>query len=144
MPRRYITVAEQQQITSRAGGRCEYCKSTIAHSPQSFACEHVIPVAEGGETELENLALSCGGCNGHKHIKVRAIDPVSQGEVSLYHPRQQAWHEHFIWSADHLRMIGITPTGRATVSALKLNRPGVINLRKLLIMAQLHPPNAIV
>jgi hypothetical protein len=36
-------------------------------------------------------------------------------------------------------MIGITATGRATVEALKLNRHGVVNLRKLLIMADSHP-----
>ncbi|MBD2329272.1 HNH endonuclease signature motif containing protein [Alkalinema sp. FACHB-956] len=141
MPRRYITVAEQQQIIARAGRRCEYCKSTIDHTPQSFACEHILPIAEGGETDLENLALSCGGCNGHKHTKTQAIDPISQAIVPLFHPRQQVWREHFTWSLDTLRVIGITATGRATVNALKLNRAGVVNLRKLLIMAGLHPPD---
>jgi hypothetical protein len=141
MPRRYITVAEQQQIIARAGRRCEYCKSSIDHSPQSFACEHTIPIAEGGDTTLENLALACGGCNGHKHTKIQAIDPISKSQVPLYHPRQQNWHDHFTWSLDALKIIGITATGRATVNALKLNRDGVINLRKLLILAGLHPPN---
>jgi hypothetical protein len=141
MPRRYITVAEQQQIIARAGRRCEYCKSSIDHSPQSFVCEHTIPIAEGGDTTLENLALACGGCNGHKHTKIRAIGPISKSQVPLYHPRQQNWYEHFTWSVDALKIIGITTTGRATVNALKLNRDGVINLRKLLILAGLHPPN---
>jgi hypothetical protein len=141
MPRRYITIAEQQEIIARAKRRCEYCKCTIDHTPQSFTCEHIIPIVAGGETELYNLALSCGGCNGHKHIKTQSLDPISQTQVQLYHPRQQLWHEHFMWSADGLKVIGITPTGRATVNTLKLNRPGVINLRKLLIMAGLHPPN---
>jgi hypothetical protein len=141
MPRRYITVAEQQQIIDRAGRRCEYCKSSIDHSPQSFTCEHTIPIAQGGETTLDNLALACGGCNGHKHTKIQAIDPISQIQVPLYHPRQQLWSDHFTWSLDTLKMMGITATGRATVSALRLNRDGVINLRKLLIMARLHPPH---
>jgi HNH endonuclease len=141
MPRRYITVAEQQQIIARAKRRCEYCKSTIDHTPQPFACEHIVPIVEGGETDLNNLALSCGGCNGHKHIKTRAIDPISQIQVPLYNPRQQPWYEHFTWSPDTLRVVGITATGRATINALKLNRLGVINLRKLLIMANLHPPD---
>jgi hypothetical protein len=141
MPRRYITVAEQQQIIARAGRRCEYCKSSIDHSPQSFTCEHTIPIAEGGDTTLENLALACGGCNGHKHTKIQAIDPISKSQVPLYHPRQQNWYEHFTWSVDTLKIVGITTTGRATVNALKLNRDGVINLRKLLILAGLHPPN---
>jgi hypothetical protein len=38
-------------------------------------------------------------------------------------------------------MIGLTACGRATIAALKLNRLGVVNLRRLLITAQLHPPD---
>ena len=141
MTRRYITVGEQKEIVARSGRRCEYCKCTIDHTPQSFACEHIVPIAAGGETVLENLALSCGGCNGHKHTKIQAIDPISQVQVPLYNPRQQVWDEHFTWSLDSLTVIGITATGRATVDALKINRSGVMNLRRLLIMAGLHPPN---
>jgi hypothetical protein len=142
MSRRYITVAEQQEIIARAGRRCEYCKCTIDHTPQSFACEHIVPIAAGGETTLDNLALACGGCNGHKHTKIQALDPISQIQVPLYHPRRQVWDEHFTWSLDWLKVIGITATGRATVSTLKLNRNGVINLRQLLILAKLHPPGS--
>ncbi len=78
-----------------------------------------MPIAEGGETDLENLALACGGCNGHKHTKTQAIDPISQVTVPLFHPRQQVWREQFTWSLDALRVIGITATGkRATVQTL--------------------------
>lgn len=141
MPKRYITAAEQQQIIERADRRCEYCKCTMDHSSQSFEIEHIIPLAVGGETSLDNLALACGGCNGHKYTKVEALDPVSQTQVPLYHPRQQAWQDHFAWSADYLKIIGLTPMGRATIETLRLNRPGVVNLRKLLLMARLHPPD---
>jgi HNH endonuclease len=139
MPRRYITAAEQQQVIERANRRCEYCKCFMDYSSQAFEIEHIIPVAESGDTTLDNLALACGGCNGHKYTKVDAFDPVSQTQVPLYHPRQQAWQEHFSWSADYLQIIGVTATGRATTLALNLNRPGVINLRRLLFMAGLHP-----
>jgi len=141
MPKRYVTAAEQQQIIERADRRCEYCKCVMDYSSQPFEIEHIIPLAAGGETSLENLALACGGCNGHKYTKVEALDPVSQTQVPLYHPRQQAWQDHFGWSADYLQMIGLTPIGRATIEALRLNRPGVINLRRLLLIARLHPPN---
>jgi hypothetical protein len=141
MPRRYITAIEQQQSIERAKRRCEYCQSPMDYTSQSFVMEHIIPLAEAGETSLNNLALACGGCNGHKYTKVKATDQVSQIQVPLYHPRQQAWQDHFAWSADYLQVIGLTAVGRATVDALKLNRPGVINMRKLLLMARLHPPN---
>jgi len=141
MPRRYITVEEQRQVIERARGRCEYCKSVMDYTSQSFVMEHIIPISENGETSLNNLALACGGCNGHKYTKVSAMDPVSQVEVPLYHPRQQAWQDHFAWSADYLQMIGLTEIGRATVHALKLNRPGIVNMRRLLLLAGLHPPD---
>lgn len=140
MPRRYITAAQQQQVIERANRRCEYCKCSMDYSSQPFEIEHIIPIAEAGETSLANLALACGSCNGHKYTKVEAIDPVSQTQVPLYHPRQQIWQDHFGWSADYLQIIGLTAIGRATVESLKLNRPGVINMRKLLLMAGLHPP----
>jgi HNH endonuclease len=141
MPRRYITTSEQQAIIDRAKRRCEYCQCPMDYSPQPFVCEHITPVAKGGETSLENLALACGGCNGFKYTKQEAIDPSSSESASLYHPRQEIWLEHFSWSTDGLEIIGITSTGRATAHALNLNRSAVKNIRKLLIMANLHPPS---
>jgi HNH endonuclease len=140
MSRRYITVNEQQEIVERARRRCEYCQCPMDYSSQSFVCEHITPVSKGGETSLENLALSCGGCNGYKYTKQEGVDPNSSENVPLYHPRQQVWLEHFGWSQDGLEIIGITPTGRATIEAINLNRSGVKNIRRLLMMASLHPP----
>jgi hypothetical protein len=37
-------------------------------------------------------------------------------------------------------MAGLTATGRATVAALQLNRPGVVNLREALYRIGQHPP----
>ena len=49
--------------------------------------------------------------------------------VPLYHPRQHRWPDHFAWNEDTTIVIGLTPTGRATVEALRLNRENVVNLR---------------
>jgi hypothetical protein len=140
MSRRYITTSEQQEVINRANRRCEYCQCPMDYSSQSFVFEHIIPVAKGGETSLENLALACGGCNSYKYTKQEAVDPTSSENVPLYHPRQDIWMEQFIWSEDGLEIVGITPTGRATIDALNLNRSGVKNIRRLLVMADLHPP----
>ena len=141
MTRRYVTVAEKRQITERANRICEYCRSPLDYSPQSFDIEHILPVALGGKTTIDNLALACGGCNSCKYTKVEVIDPVTQIVVPLYHPRQQHWSEHFLWSADCLEVIGRTAIGRATVVLLQLNRTGLINLRRLLLLGGLHPPS---
>ena len=57
----------------------------------------------------------------------------------MYNPRLQIWSEHFQWSDDFTQVIGKTPFGRATVEALRLNRAGVVNLRRVLFGANLHP-----
>lgn len=86
------------------------------------------------------LALACQGCNNFKYDKTDAPDPATGEMVPLYHPRQSRWGEHFAWSGDFTLIVGLTPTGRATVEALLLNRPGVVNLRRLLYQHGEHPP----
>ena len=60
--------------------------------------------------------------------------------VLLFHPRNQRWRDHFAWTADCTAILGLTPTGRATVEALHLNREGLVNLRRVLYAAGEHPP----
>jgi HNH endonuclease len=102
--------------------------------------EDIIPRSQGGKTNLDNLALSCQGCNNHKYNKTEAKDLLSSNIVSLYHPRQQRWSEHFGWNEDFTLVIGLTPTARATVETLQLNREGVVNLRRVLYAMGEHPP----
>jgi hypothetical protein len=69
-----------------------------------------------------------------------APDPVSGQPAPLYHPRRDRWDEHFAWSHDCTLIVGLTPTGRATIEVLRLNRDGVVNLRRLLYARGEHPP----
>ena len=89
---------------------------------------------------MENLAYSCQACNNHKYTFVEALDPGTGQIVPLYHPRRDRWEEHFAWSADFRFLLGITPTGRATVLRLDLNRQSVLNLRRVLRRDGKHPP----
>lgn len=140
MPEPNATERRKQIVSDKAGGVCEYCRSRKDYSPDPFSVEHIRPRARGGTDAPENLALSCHGCNGHKHAKTEALDPVSGERVSLFHPRRQRWHEHFEWTADFTLVVGLTSIGRATIEALQTNRPGVVNLRRILHAAGLHPP----
>ncbi|CAK8719555.1 HNH nuclease domain-containing protein [Candidatus Electronema halotolerans] len=140
MVRRYVTVPEKQAVAERAQGRCEYCQSRADFATQSFSVEHIMPVSLNGETALENLALACPGCNAHKYNKIRSPDPADGKVVPLYNPRTQQWQDHFRWNHDYSRIVGLTAVGRATVQALKLNRPGLVNIRKALFIIGLHPP----
>jgi hypothetical protein len=107
--------------------------------PGSFAVEHIVPRSKGGKTTLANLALSCPACNGHKYNKVEGYEPLTSQHVRLFNPRKQHWSEHFTWSNDFTLIIGLTPIGRATVETLQMNQEKMVNLRRLLGLAGLHP-----
>ena len=137
-----VTARQRRLVVERAQGCCEYCLSQVRFSTQSFSVEHIIPQDKEGKTEVENLALSCQGCNNHKYTKAEGYDLVSRQYVPLYHPRQQQWGDYFAWNDDCTLIIGVTATGRATVETLHLNREGVVNLRQLLYTAKKHPPKS--
>jgi HNH endonuclease len=137
-----MTVAEiRAQVFERARGCCEYCQSQRDFSHDDFSVEHVIPRSVGGTDDLENLAMACQGCNNRKYTAIQATDPATGTLVNLYHPRLDVWATHFVWSADTIIIIGLTPTGRATIARLELNRSGLVNLRRALGMAGVHPPS---
>jgi len=138
-----VSASLKKRVRDRAAGRCEYCQTQESFSPQSFSIEHFIPRSKGGETKLENLVLSCQGCNNHKYTKTTGIDPLTGQSVPLFNPRQRDWQKHFSWNDDFTRIVGLTAIGRATVETLKLNRPGLLNLRSVLFAAGEHPPEII-
>jgi len=127
-------------IAERAQWRCEYCLSPAAFSTQPLEVDHIIPRSKGGPTTPENLALSCG-CNTYKGSRTHARDPETARLVLLFNPRRQRWSRHFAWSEDSQLILGCTATGRATVEALHLNRPELLNLRRALHAIGEHPPD---
>jgi hypothetical protein len=92
------------------------------------------------KAELQVYSV-CVLCNRHKSDRTHAIDPETGAEVPLFHPRLQRWSEHFRWSGDGLRILGLTPTGRATVGALHLDSdPDALVVRSYWVLAGWHPP----
>jgi HNH endonuclease len=140
MTKKRVPQILRRLVKERAQGYCEYCVCPDSCATQEHSLEHIIPGEQGGGNTADNLALSCQGCNNIKYTKTHALDQVSKEIVPLFHPRQNNWHEHFASSSDQLLMIGLTPTGRATIEALRLNRQGAINLRRLLWLDGKHPP----
>jgi HNH endonuclease len=129
------------KVEARANKLCEYCLSPLEFSPDPFSIEHILPLSTGGTNDLENLALSCQGCNGSKSVKIEAFDLVSQTIARFYNPRTDTWSEHFVWNENFTEIIGLTAKGRVTIKILQLNRQRVVNLRRLLILAGEHPTN---
>lgn len=102
--------------------------------------DHIIPTAEGGGNERENLAAACYRCNEFKGVRTHAADPLTGELVPLFHPRQQRWSDHFVWANGGTLVVGQTPTGRATVIALRLNNELLVEARVLWISWEWHPP----
>jgi hypothetical protein len=140
MTKTHVPVKLKRLVTARARDCCEYCRSQSRFAPQPFSIEHIVPRQAGGPTTESNLALSCQGCNNHKATKTMAIDPVTEQSAFLFNPRTQHWREHFTWSEGYTLMLGLTPAGRATVNVLRLNRKGLVNLRRVLYAMGEHPP----
>lgn len=127
-------------VKERAKLCCEYCFAQLLFSADSFSIEHIKPLSKEGLTILENLAFSCQRCNNHKFTATESIDPVTGSMAVLYNPRIHIWNEHFEWTEDYTEVLGISSTGRATILRLQLNREGIVNLRRVLYQAGLHPP----
>jgi 5-methylcytosine-specific restriction endonuclease McrA len=129
----------RQEVKLRARHLCEYCHCPEYFSPDPFELDHIFPLSAGGDSQLDNLALACSGCNGHKSDSFVAIDPGTGQLSHLYNPRKDNWEEHFRWDAEFLLIVGISPTGRATIDKIKVNRENVVNLRRVLAKAGEHP-----
>ena len=136
---RHIPAQLRRLVFSRSGERCEYCRLSQAGQEAAFHIDHVTPVAAGGETSADNLALACVSCSLRKGAKQTAADPETAAEVSLFNPRRDVWLQHFQWSDDGTRLIGKTPVGRATIEALVLNRPLILAIRAEEMLLGRHP-----
>ena len=112
----------RQQVIEDAHYRCAYCKAPSLIAGARLIMGHIFPLSLGGSDDRENLAAACYHCNEFKGAKIEALDPETQELASLFNPRMQQWTDHLSWENGGTHIIGITPIGRATVIALKLNR----------------------
>lgn len=138
--RAHIPSHIRQQVEHDSRNRCGYCLTQRLFTAKLLHIEHIIPIAAGGGSAIDNLWLACDLCNSAKGIRTHAVDPISRLTVPLFNPRQQNWIEHFAWSANGTRILGLTPTGRATIVALKLNNAYLLEARKWWVKAGWHPP----
>jgi hypothetical protein len=123
-----METATRDLVRRRAEDRCEYCRLPQAAAPFiSFCVDHIIAQQHLLNDDPENLAWSCRRCNGYKGPNLSSIDPGSGDVVPLFHPRRNVWNEHF--RVDGAEIVGLTPTGRATVRLLGFNDDYRVELR---------------
>ena len=144
-------------VRLRARDACEYC---LLPTLGEFHVDHIIPrsrwsdycagrlraprptTTRRGPDHLDNFAWCCPFCNTVKGPQVASR--VGAGLVRLFDPRRDQWPEHFVFLHQFLLIAGVSPIGRASERALRLNDPshgGPLGARHELILAGRYPPS---
>lgn len=135
----HIPLFLRKLVIRRADNRCEYCQLSQKGQEATFHVDHIVPLASGGETISENLALACVSCSLRKGAKEFTVDDDSKDEVRIFHPREDNWSDHFEWSGIVLN--GKTVKGTATIELLNLNRKLILSIREEEILLKRLPIN---
>lgn len=69
------------EVFKRDGFRCMYCGSTPDKA--LLQCDHIHPVALGGENEMDNLVTACQPCNSGKSATPLDVVPTSLEDRAL-------------------------------------------------------------
>jgi hypothetical protein len=134
-----VSAALRRQVFARARNCCEYCRQSAADSPFPYHIEHIIAQKHKGQTDADNLCLSCPDCNAYKGSDIGSLDPVTNILTPLFNPRTQHWDDHFLIHRDTGHLEAITPEGRVTIELLRLNSPEQIEVRILLLQLDQYP-----
>ena len=125
----HVPISLQRRVRLRASERCEYCRISQVSQEATFHVDHVVPRTVGGATALENLALACVSCSLRKAARTTTVDPDTGDATPLFHPRLQAWSDHFGAEASG-EILGLTAIGRGTIVSLSMNRLLAVAIRR--------------
>lgn len=134
-----LSSALRRRVRERARRLCEYYHSFMDYTGHEFTVDPIIPESKGGASDFGNLCFCCFWCNNYKQARTEVRDRRTGRIVRLFNPRTDKWEDHFRWSPTFTRMIGRTAIGRATVSALRLNRLSIVRSRGIWVRHGLHP-----
>jgi hypothetical protein len=138
--RPHIPERVKQRVRDAARDRCAYCLAPQRMVMAHLEVEHVIPRSKGGSDDESNLSLACPFCNEYKGSQIEAVDPDTGETVQLFNPRKLHWLEHFAWEDGFTVVVGISPVGRATVIALRINNNSrAISARRNFVKAGWNP-----
>lgn len=82
------------------------------------------------------MALACSLCNKHKGSDLTSIDRDTGKIITLFHPRQDLWLEHF--QLKDAVIIAKTAKGRVTEKLLQFHLSDRLEERQLLIDANIY------
>jgi hypothetical protein len=133
----YIVPSLRRLVIERASQRCEYCLLHRNYGITPHEVDHIYAQKHGGQTNEENLCLSCFECNRYKGSDICSLDPLTGEVVALFHPRREQWSQHFAVKTGVIEPL--TPQGRVTVRLLRLNDEERVLERHRLITLKRYP-----
>lgn len=127
----------RQLVAERAANCCEYCLMPQVAVLHKHEPDHIIPTQHGGETDEQNLALSCMRCNRYKGPNVGSFDPITGALVPFFNPRKESWIDHF--TLENGMIIPQPAQARVTIKIFRINDEIRIEERIKLVEAGLYP-----
>ncbi len=91
---RYVPAAIRQAVCERDGGRCTFTApdGTRCGSEWRLELDHIVPLAQGGKTTVDNLRSLCGPHNRHEAKRILGASFVA-GRIERAHAeRMRARH----------------------------------------------------
>ena len=130
-----LSTGLRKLVIERAKNRCEYCLLPQSVSLHKHEPDHIVPLQHGGQTDADNLTLSCIRCNRYKGPNVGSFDPETGNLVPFFNPRTQDWTNHF--KLDGALFLPRTAEARVTVKIFRMNDEDRVLERQSLIEASL-------
>lgn len=132
-----MAVAPELRATVRAafGGRCGYCGVPETSVGGELEIDHFHPQAAGGGSEIENLVYACTTCNRFKGDYAPAGDAPES--LRLLHPSRDDVGAHITETAQG-HLLGVSARGWFHIHRIHLNRPLLIEMRRLRRVAEAH------
>ena len=62
----------RDEIVKRDGSNCHWCSAELSPpgtSETGMTIDHVVRLADGGTSEIDNLVLSCNACNHRRGVQ---------------------------------------------------------------------------
>ena len=119
-----ISAQSRRTVRTLYGFACGYCGVTETEVGARLTIDHFVPQDAGGSDALDNLVYACHACNMHKSAAWDALSPP------VLHPLRADMALHIRLQSDDL-LEGLTPEGARHIGTLHLNRPPLVEHRKM-------------
>ena len=106
----YFDPVVREAVFERDGGVCQYCSAT------ADCIDHLVPVAAGGTTRIENLVSACRTCNSIKGSRrfPKALEAFVAGALRVGRTVASGWppiwqqaHTKHPWSARPVSLVDV-------------------------------------